>query len=140
METIFSKIINGEIPAAIVYEDDTVVAFLDHDPVHPGHTLIVPRKPFVNIFDGDDETLAHMMVIAKKVATALVSVVNAEGINLHMNNNGAAGQEVFHAHLHVVPRYQDDNSYQKPHRSSYDDTGIDITALGAEISAALGEE
>ena len=135
--TIFTKIIDGEIPATIVYEDDVVVAFLDNNPVHPGHTLVVPREPVVNIFDADSTTIAHMATVAQRIAVALQEVVDADGVNLHMNNGAAAGQEVFHAHMHVVPRYTDDNSYQTPKKITYDDTDIDAVALGGEIATHL---
>ncbi len=135
--TIFTKIIDGEIPATIVYEDDVVVAFLDNNPVHPGHTLVVPREPVVNMFDADSATIAHMATVAQRIACALNDVVDADGVNLHMNNGEAAGQEVFHAHMHVVPRYTDDNSYQKPKKITYDDTDIDAVALGGEIATHL---
>ena len=135
--TIFTRIINREIPATIVYEDDMVVAFLDNSPVHPGHTLIVPREPVVNMFDAQPETIAHMARVAQTIAKALQDVVHADGVNLHMNNGAAAGQEIFHAHMHVVPRYDNDESYQKPLRRSYDDTGTDATALGEKLAAHL---
>ena len=134
---IFSQIISGDIPATIVYEDDVVVAFLDNNPVHPGHTLVVPREPVVNIFDADSATIAHMATVAQRIAVALQEVVDADGVNLHMNNGAAAGQEVFHAHMHVVPRYTDDNSYQTPKKITYDDTDIDAVALGGEIATHL---
>ena len=137
MSTIFSKIINREIPATIVYEDELVVAFLDASPVHPGHTLVVPREPFVNILDGDPDTLAHMIQVAQRIAQALLQVVKADGVNLHMNNGAAAGQEVFHAHMHIVPRYENDESYQKPRRRNYDDTATDAQALGAQLADHL---
>lgn len=114
METIFAKIIKREIPAHIVYEDDLVLAFLDIEPVNPGHTLIIPKKTFVNIFDGDEEYLAHMIKVSKKIALALKAAGLAEGVNLIMNNEAEAGQKVFHSHLHVVPRKKDDGAYQSP--------------------------
>ncbi len=135
--SIFTKIINKEIPATIVYEDDIVVAFLDNNPIHKGHTLVIPRQHVVNIFDADSETIAHMAVIAQKLAKAIKSTLNANGINIHMNNGEAAGQEVFHAHMHVVPRYINDQSYQKPKRCSYNDTGEEATKLGMMISEAI---
>ena len=135
--TIFEKIINREIPATIVYEDNVVVAFLDNCPVHPGHTLVVPKEPVVNMFDADPKIIAHMACVAQKVAKALIDVVKADGVNLHMNNGAAAGQEVFHAHMHVVPRYEDDESYQKPKRRNYDDTGLDAKTLGEELASFL---
>lgn len=105
MTTIFTKIINRELPADIVYEDDAVIAFLDINPVNKGHTLIVPKIPFVNIFDANMAVLAHMMDISKKVSLALIETVGAKGVNLHMNNGEDAEQEVLHAHLHVIPRF-----------------------------------
>lgn len=137
-DTIFQKIIEREIPATIIYEDDVVVAFLDNSPVHPGHTLVVPRQPVVNMFDADPEIIAHMAKVAQKIAQALKAVVAADGVNLHMNNGEAAGQEVFHAHMHVVPRYTNDDSYQKPKKQTYDDTGIEASELGEKLSEALG--
>lgn len=114
MENIFLKIINREIPAHIVYEDDLVIAFLDIMPVNKGHTLVVPKKHFVNILDGDPDILAHMIKTAQKIAQAQVKELGAEGFNLVVNNGVAGGQEVMHAHFHVVPRYTNDNAYPKP--------------------------
>jgi len=112
--SIFTKIINREIPATIVYEDDRVIAFFTIEPVQYGHTLIVPKLPFVNIFDGDDNTLGYMMEVAAKIGRVLVNKKLASGINIIMNNGTDAGQEVFHAHLHVVPRLPDDRAFSKP--------------------------
>jgi histidine triad (HIT) family protein len=114
MENIFLKIINREIPAYIIYEDDLVIAFLDIMPVNKGHALVVPKKHFVNILDGDPDILAHMMKVAQKVAQAQVKELGAEGFNLVVNNGVAGGQEVMHSHFHVVPRFLGDNAYQKP--------------------------
>lgn len=114
MDSIFTKIINRDIPAEIIYEDETVVAFLDIKPINYGHTLVVPKKPFENIFDGDAETLAHMMKVGQKIGQALVAAKLADGVNLIMNNGAAAKQEVWHAHLHVVPRKTNDHSFTSP--------------------------
>lgn len=119
METIFSKIIAREIPADIVYEDEKVLAFLDINPSNKGHTLVIPKKPFKNIFDGDEAILGHMMQVAQKVAQALQRTVAAEGVNIIMNNEAVAGQEVMHAHLHVIPRYADDNVFQPAQHTTY---------------------
>jgi histidine triad (HIT) family protein len=117
--SIFTKIINREIPADIVYEDDIVIAFLTIEPVSPGHTLVVPKTPFKNVFDGDERTMGHMMMIAQKIAHALVDSNLGGGVNLIMNNGIEAGQEVFHAHLHVIPRNNADIAIQIPHNNSY---------------------
>jgi histidine triad (HIT) family protein len=118
--SIFTKIINREIPAHIVYEDDTIIAFLTIEPINPGHTLVVPKIPFVNIFDGHTETLGQMMQVAQKISQALVESKLAEGVNLIMNNGETAGQEVWHAHLHVVPRLTDDQSLIAPKHVTYE--------------------
>jgi len=117
--SIFTKIINREIPAHIVYEDDVVIAFLTIEPINPGHTLVVPKTPFVNIFDGHPEALGHMMQVAQKISQALIAAELADGVNLIMNNGETAGQEVFHAHLHVVPRRTGDQALGAPKHVTY---------------------
>jgi histidine triad (HIT) family protein len=112
--SVFTKIIHREIPATIIYEDDTVIAFFTIEPINYGHTLVVPKSPFVNIFDGDDATLGHMMQVAAKIGRALVDTTVATGVNIIMNNGSDASQEVFHAHLHVVPRTKSDNAFTTP--------------------------
>ncbi len=114
METIFTKIIAREIPAEIVYEDDIVLAFLDISPVNHGHTLVIPKSPFVNAFDAEPEIFAHMHKVGLKIAQALKTAGLAEGINMVTNNGAAAGQEVFHSHLHIIPRKTGDQSFTKP--------------------------
>lgn len=125
-ETVFTKILNREIPAHIVYEDDLVLAFLSIEPINHGHTLVIPKKPFVNLFDGDSEALAHMMRVGQKVALALKATKLGEGVNLIMNNGKEAGQEVFHAHLHVVPRNTNDSALVKPKHVSNPEAKFDI--------------
>lgn len=113
-DTIFTKIINKEIPAHIVYEDDMVLAFLDIKPINHGHTLVIPKKPFINIFDGDPETLAYMIKISQKLSQTLKNSGLADGVNIIINNGEVAGQEVFHSHIHIVPRLLGDNAFQTP--------------------------
>ncbi len=105
---IFCEIISGAIPAAIVYEDENTIAFLDITPVNKGHALVVPKEHSRNIFDAHSETLAHLMPVAQKIARAIQKTTGAEGINIHMNNEPAAGQAVFHTHVHVIPRFHED--------------------------------
>lgn len=119
METIFTKIIKGEIPCAKIYEDEHVFAFLDINPINPGHTLVIPKEPYENIFEIPDEVLEKMIVIAKQIAIKQKEVLNADGINIGMNNGKDAGQEVFHAHIHVIPRYKDDG-YKLWHGKVYE--------------------
>ena len=120
-KTIFEKIIDREIPADIVYEDNMVLAFFDIAPLSHGHTLIVPKKKFVNLLDGDPETLGHMVAVAQKIARALKEALHADGINLLMNNEASAGQKVFHAHMHLVPRFENDNVFPHLPHLAYDE-------------------
>ena len=119
MNTIFSKIISREVPADIVYEDAYVLAFLDIRPVRKGHTLVIPKIEFVNIFDGDPEYLGRMMVVAQKIAPAIIKATGATGVNLLMNNGEAAGQDVMHAHLHIIPRFRRGETFIVPDHDSY---------------------
>ncbi len=107
-DCIFCKIINKEIPAPIVYEDDKILAFLDINPVNKGHTLVIPKEHYKNIYKTPDEILGYIMSVAKKIAIKLKESVEAEGINIHMNNDEVAGQSVFHTHIHIIPRMSTD--------------------------------
>ena len=107
-ECIFCKIISSDIPSTQVYEDNEVLAFLDITPVNPGHTLVVPKKHSTNVLDADNETLAILFPVVKRVANAVRKGMGAEGINIHINNGSAAGQVVPHLHIHVIPRYAND--------------------------------
>ncbi len=117
--SIFTRIINREIPATIVYEDECTIAFLTIEPISKGHTLIVPKVPFVNLFDGNASSLTQMMTTAQKVANGLIKSGLATGVNLIMNCGESAGQEVFHAHLHVVPRTEGDGKLPSPNHEAY---------------------
>lgn len=103
-DTVFSKIISREIPAEIVYEDEKTLAFLDIAPNTPGHTLVIPKKHFRNIFDIDDETLAHVMHTVRKIAPVVRDAVGAKGVHINSNHEHEGGQEVFHLHFHIIPR------------------------------------
>lgn len=105
---LFCKIVAGQIPAEKVYEDDQVFAFLDIHPVNIGHTLVIPKQHHANLYETPDETLAHLMVVVKKLSAAIKGALNADGINIEMNNDPAAGQIIFHAHIHIVPRFLGD--------------------------------
>ncbi len=120
-ETVFDKIIHREIPAAIVYEDDYTLAFLSIEPVHKGHTLVIPKERCRNIFDCSPEAAAHVFTTAQKVANHMRTAMQADGINIHMNNEPAAGQEVFYFHMHVIPRYADKHPFQAPTHEVYGD-------------------
>jgi histidine triad (HIT) family protein len=105
---IFCKIANGEIPSATLYEDEAFRVILDLNPASKGHALILPKKHAANLFELPDETAGKAIVLAKKIAGTLQEGLQAEGVNLVQNNGEAAGQTVFHFHMHIIPRYAQD--------------------------------
>ncbi len=109
MNCIFCKIINGEIPCYKVYEDDKVLAFLDISQASKGHTLIVPKTHFANMLECDEETVAYMYKIANKLGNQIVNSLGAKGMNILTNINEVAGQTVKHFHIHLLPRYNDED-------------------------------
>lgn len=135
MHDIFEKIIAREIPAEIIYEDESVISFLDIRPINKGHALVVPKQKFINALDGDPETLGHMMQIAQKVALALIETTEASGINLLMNNGDTAGQDVFHAHLHVIPRFKRGEAFEPAQHVTYAEG--EMAQLAKEIASNL---
>lgn len=136
-KTIFKKIIDREIPADIVYEDELTLAFLDINPTNKGHTLVIPKTAFENIFDGDEETFGHMAKVAMRLGTTIKKALGADGINLIMNNGKDAGQEVFHAHIHVIPRFKNDETFQPPTHAEYVEG--EASQIATQIIAALEE-
>ena len=104
-ENIFARILRGEAPCTKVYEDDTSLAFLDVMPRADGHTLVIPKVPARNILDISPEDLARMMPAVQKVARAVKSGMAAEGLTVQQFNEEAGGQQVFHLHFHVLPRW-----------------------------------
>jgi histidine triad (HIT) family protein len=103
---VFCKIARGEEQASLVYEDKNVVAFLDMRPVNEGHTLVVTRKHYENIYLVPDEELSHLFRVVKRVAIAIAKSEKAGGISIVQNNGRGAHQVVFHLHVHVIPRYE----------------------------------
>lgn len=105
-ETIFTKIISRELPAHIVYEDDLVIAFLDHEPINAGHTLIVPKEPFVNLDEVDAKTTQRIFEVSQKLYKAITEAYKPDGITLTQSNG--AFNDVDHYHVHIFPRYKGD--------------------------------
>jgi len=99
----------GATPSTKVYSDKHTYAFLDINPVNPGHTLLIPKKHSRNLFDIDNETLQQLTVVLKKLSIAIKNGVSADGVNIHINNEPAAGQVIFHTHLHIIPRFLNDD-------------------------------
>lgn len=121
MDCIFCKIISGEIPSSKVYEDEDFLAILDIRPVNHGHTLLIPKKHFVNIFDTDDDIARKIYPTLIKISKGIKEGLLADGINIIQNNEKYAGQEVFHSHIHIIPRFRDDSLKFTPRNLSYKD-------------------
>ncbi|PCF39013.1 HIT family protein [Staphylococcus delphini] len=134
-ETIFSKIIDGDIPSFKVYENDDVYAFLDISQVSKGHTLLIPKKPSPNIYETDAETMKHIGEALPIVANAIKKTFNPDGLNIIQNNGEYASQSVFHIHFHLIPRYENDidgfGYYWETNESRIDD------AQKADIAAQI---
>lgn len=134
MSTIFSKIIDGELPCFKVYEDEYVLAFLDINPLQPGHTLVIPKTPSVDGLSCSPEDLARLIVVGQKIGNTLKEVVACEGISFIMSNGAAAGQEVFHTHLHVIPRFTDDGVLEEQLHGEYEDGEAASLAVALKTS------
>jgi histidine triad (HIT) family protein len=119
-KTIFELIIERVIPATIVYEDEHTLAFLDAHPINPGHTLVVPKKHFKNLYEIDKQILHAIAETVQKVAIAVKAATNADGINVHQNNDAPAGQVIFHTHTHIIPRFIDDGYVHWRNSTEYD--------------------
>ncbi|MBD3299796.1 MAG: HIT domain-containing protein [Candidatus Moranbacteria bacterium] len=106
---IFCKIIKGELPCSKIYEDDEVFAFMDIRPINPGHVLVIPKKHEQLMTELDDKIIKKLIVVGNMINRAIrKSKVKSEGLNFHLSDGQAAGQEIFHVHLHLIPRFPRD--------------------------------
>lgn len=110
-DCIFCKLANGEIPTATLYEDDDFRIILDAGPATKGHCLILPKEHYKNIYELPDELAAKVFVLAKKTAARLTKALDCDGFNVVQNNGPAAGQTVFHFHMHLIPRWENDGQH-----------------------------
>ena len=108
-DCIFCKVAAGEIPSATLYEDDDFSVILDLGPASKGHALILLKEHYRNLYDIDEQTLAKAASLAKKMVIKLTDVLGCDGYNVVQNNEEPAGQTVFHFHIHLIPRYKNDN-------------------------------
>ncbi len=106
---IFCSIVAGEIPSCKVYEDDNFLAFMDIAPIVRGHVLVIPKAHVRNIFDTPEDVASGFYPVVAKVAKSVKAAFNADGVNIIQNNEAAAGQEVFHSHIHIIPRAEGDS-------------------------------
>jgi histidine triad (HIT) family protein len=132
---VFCNILAGREPASFVYRDDFCAAFMDIQPINPGHLLVIPNQHADSLAELDEETGAQIFRVGQRFAAALrKSGIHCQGINLYLADGAAAGQDVFHVHLHVIPRFQGDgfhihfspSYYRLPERSELDDIAGNI--------------
>lgn len=132
-KNIFERIIDREIPAHIIYEDDHTLAFLSIEPIHKGHTVVIPKRFSRNFLDCSEEDAARTFLAAQKIAKHMKDALGADGINIHVNNEHAAGQEIFHSHLHVIPRYLDKHPFTPPTYETYENNEMETFAEKLKI-------
>lgn len=135
-DCLFCKIINGDIPSTKVYEDDHVYAFMDIMPVAKGHTLIIPKQHCQDLFEMPEEVAGNLYKAAPKVANAIKAAFNPVGLNTINNNGAAAGQTVFHFHLHLIPRYNEEEGLNVQWESKKVDIS-EVIAHGEQIKANM---
>lgn len=133
-DCIFCKIANGEIPSKTLYEDGDFRVILDLGPATRGHALILPREHADNLYELPEDTAAKVFVLAKKMATKMTERLHCDGLNIVQNNGEAAGQTVRHFHMHLIPRYEDDD--QPIQMKSGEASAEELDAVKAQI---LGE-
>ncbi|MCZ8259908.1 MAG: HIT family protein [Beijerinckiaceae bacterium] len=135
-DNIFAKILRGEIPCHKVYEDDAVLSFMDIMPRSPGHLLVIPKAPARNLLDIAPDDLAALIRRVQRIALAAKEVLGAEGITLQQFSEAAGGQEVFHIHFHVLPRWE--GQRMTPHPAPRGDMAV-LAEQAARIRATLGQ-
>ncbi|KNY19357.1 HIT family protein [Methylobacterium sp. ARG-1] len=133
-DNIFAKILRGEIPCHRVYEDADTLAFMDVMPQGEGHTLVIPKAPARGLLDADPASLAALIVSVQKVARAVKTAFQAEGLTLFQFNEPAGGQTVFHLHVHIIPRRE--GVPLKRHEGGMADNAL-LADHAARIRAAL---
>lgn len=119
-DCIFCKIIAGEIPSRKIYEDDKVYAFMDIGPINYGHTLVIPKEHHTGSSTIPEETAGRMFKVASRIGVALKRALDADAFNLHLADGTCAGQVVMHAHLHVVPRFAEDDFHWNWRQKQYE--------------------
>lgn len=135
-DCIFCKIVRGEIPCHKVYEDNDVLAFLDISQTTKGHTLVISKEHFKNLLYVPKDILAKVMGAAQKVAQAQVASLGAKGVNIINNTNEVAGQSVMHFHVHVIPRYSNEDALRLEFNSNKIEK-LSLPAIAEEISKEL---
>ncbi|GLK80796.1 HIT family protein [Methylopila turkensis] len=136
-DNIFAKILRGDLPSHTIYEDESVVAIMDAMPQADGHALVIPRAPSRNLLDMDEATIAPLFAAVQTVARGVKTALGADGVTITQFNEAPAGQSVFHAHVHVIPRWTD--VPLKPHTGKMEAPEA-LAALAEKIRVALAAD
>lgn len=135
MTSVFTRIVRGELPAFKLYEDDLTLAFLDINPAARGHTLVIAKPELPGLLDLPPELVAATALTTQRVARAIVAALRPDGFNIIQNNGAAAGQVVFHFHIHIIPRWDGDRSVKlwRPSAATTDDLQVVASEIIAHI-------
>ena len=125
---IFCRIVRKQAPSTVIYEDETVMVFLDIRPLNLGHTLVIPKTHYVDIFDIPEKELSQIHKVAKQVSFAIKKATAADGISIIQQNGKAAGQDIFHLHVHVVPRFKGQKLHSFSELREVDRATLDVMA------------
>jgi histidine triad (HIT) family protein len=136
MPSIFSKIVSGEIPSIKVYEDQHALAFMDISPATRGHTLVICKEEFADLWSMPEELLTDVTRAVQRVAHGLRTALKPDGLNIIQNNGVASGQTVFHYHVHLIPRWEGDNAVRLWTPRQADQNELQV--LAGQIREALG--
>ena len=133
---IFGKIINREISAVIIYEDDDTLAFMDIGPIIKGHVLVIPKTCYDSITETPPDVLSKLMLVCKRIAAAQIKGLGADGVNIIQNNGQSAGQVVPHIHFHVIPRFKGDGHHWNWAAKKYE-SSAEMQKIAAKIHEGL---
>ncbi len=139
-ECVFCGIVRGKVPCVKVYEDDDLIAFMDYKPITKGHILVAPKRHVEFLTEMDDKAAGEMLVLAKKVGRALrASKLGVHAVNYIMSDGAEAGQRIFHAHMHVIPRYRGDGfGLRMPERDEDETDAKKLGRIAGKIAKGLG--
>lgn len=134
-DCIFCKIVSGEIPSAKVYEDEDALVILDISPINKGHSLVLSKEHYTDIYDTPEELLLKLASITKKISLATKKSLACDGINIVQNNERTAGQLVFHIHFHIIPRFSHDGIRFDTNRKKYEEN--EMNEFAEKINASI---
>lgn len=139
---IFCKIVKNEIPSHKIYEDEDTLVFLDIQPLTKGHCLVIPKKHYQDIFDINENDLKKVIVSAKNISEKIKKTLKADGIRISQSNGKAAGQDIMHFHMHIIPRYKNDGISMSEVKTAHPQNAdsIELQKLALRLSSEQAEK